>query len=154
MCKGWWDLPRETKKWFWPCNGFGGLPGEFPSVVLLPCRLMNVPVEAGLVVRKPYNYSQRSANPRCFLSKCKLWLMVMFQRRTWEWSLESGSWHSGLGKGFGEWIYFKMLNANKQHSSYMVWLATKTRSLFFQGSINKLFLYLESCLHLRHDIKH
>ena len=35
------------------------------------------------------------------------------------------------GKQFlGEWICLKSLNSNKQHSCYMVWLATKTSRLF------------------------
>lgn len=158
MCECWWDLPRSIKELFWPRSGLELCLGWRVSLCAFTTFLVDkCPRRSECGGQKTHNYSQSSFSPWHVLSKNKLWLMSMFQRRTWELSLGVKVLTQWAGKQFlGEWICLKSLNSNKQHSCYMVWLATKTSRLFcgleytsVLGTVSKnmfLFIWTLGCI--------
>lgn len=118
-------------------NSFGyvmvwsvALAGESPCVLLLHFWLINVPGEVGLVVRKPTTIARVPSIHDAFFQSINYDWCPCFSRGAGNGPWGQGRDTVGWETVFGEWICLKMLNSYKQHSSYMVWLATKTSMLF------------------------
>lgn len=106
------------------------LPDEAPSVLLLPFWLINVPGEVGLVVRKPTTMARVPSISNAFFQSINYDWCSCFSGEPGNGPWSQGRDTVGWETVFGEWICLQTLNSNKQHSSYMVWLATKTSELF------------------------